>query len=394
MVMAHLHPWSWKRDEQEPRGDWAESEPGFLRVMVAELDRHKRRMRARPVRVLALAAVLTALVLVRIATKPRLYDASVILAATEGSFNDERGSPLPTKDLHEYVWEGVLNKQVILERVIREHGIELDTLEKFGEDVAIDDVKEPLSVTVMRNYFLYDQRHDSTPRSLRLVIGYQWADPEHAYRMARILANLVVESVQTQRLHEARHAARSARQAMARLTAKLAAEQAELDRLAFELTRAELLQDAGAAAAARVAMKGLTESLADGEIRLATLQGQQRQLDFDVRAEERDMGLSWAVAGEVRPRAVPPPGPIRLAAIGLFCFCVFVPLAAIFFGSFDSKIDDADDVSRLGLPVLGHIPAFTGDQVGSLRRRGALPRRGMLARMGFRDRRPRPDRVA
>lgn len=388
--MADPHPWPPERNI-----DWADSEPGFLRAMAAELDRHKRRMRARPVRVLALAAVLTALVLVRVTTKPRLYDASVVLAATEGSLSDERGSPLPTKELREYVWEGVLNKQVILERVILEHGVELDTLEKFGQDAAIDEVKAPLTVTVMRNYFLYSQRHESTPRSLRLVIGYQWTDPDHAYDMARILANLVVENVQNQRLLEARLAARSARDALDQLEAKVQAQQAELSQLVFELTTAELVHDARAAATARVAMQSLTDKLDADEIRLDSLRSRARRLEFELGVEKRDMGLIWEIVGEDRPRAVRPPGPIRLTAIGLFCFCVFVPLAAIFFGAFDSKIDERGDVSRLGLPVLGHIPGFEGDQVGSLRRRGAPGRRGLLARVALgRDRRSRLDRVA
>jgi capsular polysaccharide biosynthesis protein len=49
--------------------------------------------------------------------------------------------------------------------------------------------------------------------------------------------------------------------------------------------------------------------------------------------------------------------------------------SATFLGAFDSRIHDTDDVVRLGLPVLGHVPGFTGDSVGSLRTRGAHRRR-------------------
>ena len=45
--------------------------------------------------------------------------------------------------------------------------------------------------------------------------------------------------------------------------------------------------------------------------------------------------------------------------------------SALFLGAFDSRVHDTDDVARLGLPVLGHVPGFPGDQVGSLRSRGA-----------------------
>ena len=45
--------------------------------------------------------------------------------------------------------------------------------------------------------------------------------------------------------------------------------------------------------------------------------------------------------------------------------------AALLVGAFDSRIHDTDDVERLGLPVLGHVPGFAGDSVGSLHARGA-----------------------
>jgi hypothetical protein len=32
-------------------------------------------------------------------------------------------------------------------------------------------------------------------------------------------------------------------------------------------------------------------------------------------------------------------------------------------------VHDVDDVERLGLPVLGHVPGFPGDRVGSLEAR-------------------------
>ena len=41
-------------------------------------------------------------------------------------------------------------------------------------------------------------------------------------------------------------------------------------------------------------------------------------------------------------------------------------------GAFDSRVHDTDDVERLGLPVLGHVPGFAGDHVGSLEARGVL----------------------
>ncbi len=49
--------------------------------------------------------------------------------------------------------------------------------------------------------------------------------------------------------------------------------------------------------------------------------------------------------------------------------------SALLFGAFDSRLHDLDDLTRLGIPVLGHVPGFPGDHVGSLETRGALRRR-------------------
>jgi capsular polysaccharide biosynthesis protein len=48
---------------------------------------------------------------------------------------------------------------------------------------------------------------------------------------------------------------------------------------------------------------------------------------------------------------------------------------ALVLGAFDSRVHDSDDVARLGLPVLGHVPGFAGDNVGSMQTRSAVRRR-------------------
>jgi hypothetical protein len=52
-----------------------------------------------------------------------------------------------------------------------------------------------------------------------------------------------------------------------------------------------------------------------------------------------------------------------------------LPVFELFVGAFDSRIHDREDAERIGVPVLGHLPSFPGDQVGSLRARGVRGRR-------------------
>lgn len=377
-----------KELEQTPgtgEGDWLDQEPSMRSIMIAELKRFKGRMKARPARVLVLAGLCTALALARYATRPRLYTARVLLSATQGWLNDEDGSPLPNQEIRDHVYNYILNKKVLIEEVIEKHGIHRDTMKKFGEEAAIAEIKDPLAIHVFRNYFLFSQRQESTPRSMRMVVSYTSTDPEFAYEMASLIASLVVENVQSQRLREARFAARNASEASARLLREAASRKAALGELMFELTRAERARDARALAETRVAIAELGAALEDSETQRSMVQSEARDIEFRLRAEERNMALLWSVAGAFRPRAMGRPGPIRLTAIGIVCFCLFVPICAIGLGAFDSKVRDLHDVRRLGLPVLGHIPAFRGDHVGSLEARGVSM--GRRAARGRRARR-------
>jgi capsular polysaccharide biosynthesis protein len=58
-------------------------------------------------------------------------------------------------------------------------------------------------------------------------------------------------------------------------------------------------------------------------------------------------------------------------AIAVCCvfFGALVSVSALV-GAFDSRLHEPEDVSRLGLPVLGQVPDFPGQTVGSLEQRG------------------------
>ena len=382
-------------------GDWYDSELPMRTVMIRELQRFKRRLKARPVWVLLVAALLTAGLLKKISSKQAKYNARVTLRISEGTLNTERAAPLPNRALKDYIYSYVLTKSLILENVILnpdivrlEPGFK-DAYDKFGLDYAVEEVRDGLNVRPFRNYFLFGADYDATPRSLHLTIRYTHTDPELAYLMASILADLIIDNESARRLREARYKAADAARAMAAVEAAAAEKQKELNRLQLALIEAEITGDVGTAAAAKLASTQLSEEVRKQDQQLKALRARRDRVDNLLRLEERQMALFWEIAGEDRPRFIPPPGPIRLTAFGLVFFCILVPVCAIGFGAFDSRIHESDDVGRLGMPVVGHIPGFQGDHVGSLAYRGALAGRGILGRIGFiRNRRLRYNRVA
>jgi hypothetical protein len=92
------------------------------------------------------------------------------------------------------------------------------------------------------------------------------------------------------------------------------------------------------------------------------------------KVNEAGLDLSLTVVDEHKPEAAGTRSfvlALVLTVVGLCALCA----SALIIGAYDARIHDAEDVSRLGLPLLGHVPGFPGDHVGSLRARGVRRRR-------------------
>ena len=97
----------------------------------------------------------------------------------------------------------------------------------------------------------------------------------------------------------------------------------------------------------------------------------KRRADLQRAMDARGVGLLFQVVDERPPP--PPPDPravrIRIAMLSLVCFLFFLPLCAIGIGAFDQRLHDREDVQRLGLDVVGHMPPFSGAERGSMKQR-------------------------
>src|SRR5215468_6942656 len=93
---------------------WYESEQPTRSGMVAELQRIRRRTRVRPLPVLALAALVTAGITHKMATKPILVEAEVVIALTEGALAS-RQTGMPVDQLRGYVTQVLMPEKRLLE---------------------------------------------------------------------------------------------------------------------------------------------------------------------------------------------------------------------------------------------------------------------------------------
>lgn len=380
----------WRNGEPD---DWVADEPRVSQVLVAELQRFKNRMKVHPIPVLLLALLMSAGAVFMFARKPGMYTARVILRISEGGLSEYRGSVLPRSELKDYIYGFALSDKTLREEIIDKHKLFQREMKLFGADGAIGELRDGLSIDVFHNFFHYNKNHESTPRSMRLAIVYMHEDADFAYKLAVLLADLVVKVESGKRLQEVRFAAANAKEVLAAVEQAQAERRQQIAALMTKIGDAELAGDGVAAAMARVEIASLAQAERREAQNLENMQREVEQIENSRRLEESNMGMVFELAGRVRPVNRPPPGPFVLGLVGLVCFFIFVPVCAIGLGTLDSRIHELEDVRRLSMPALGHIPPFEGDRTSSLRKRGALEPRGLLGRLlervGVRRRRVR-----
>jgi hypothetical protein len=355
-----------------PIGDgWFESEEPTRLGMVAELQRIRRRMVVRPLPVIALALLITGAVTYKVANKKRLYTADIVLAVSEGTMtSQQRDSGIPFEQLKQYVFS-VLLPDAELAKLIEQRTP--GRIDKVGLGFALESFRDKIEVTIWKNSFIYYQEGESNAqKSARIGIEVGTDDPDEAYEIAQALAGIAIRTHEEQRRKLA--VALSSEVTLMRETI-----QERLEALSNEI----LTKNAALYEARRVQNNRLASALI---VSLATLASDQkraaqrlREIDASpdatadrVTAAGFDMQL--AIVDSVRPERQEQSGMALAMVIAVIGVGSLIG-SALVLGAFDVRVHDVDDVARLHLPVLGHLPGFPGDHVGSLQARGALRRR-------------------
>ena len=352
-------------DPLENEDEWYESEPWTRRQMVAEVQRIRRRTAVRPIPVLLLAALVTGAIMYKLATKKRVVEAEVVLMLSEPEGTDRRETGLPVNELRQYVLNRLMPKSKLAE-IIERHDL-YHLRHKLGIDYAIEELQSQVEVQIWKNSFLYQE--DPGGRSARIGITVGDTDPDRALVLARELAQVVVDTATEKRQEAADELAKEiarTRDALQKrsddLAQQISQKQAELDE-ATSLHKDKIAQ------AVDLDLDQLVKEAKEVNTQLATIVGSGDAVADRVAAAGLDITLS--IVDEERP---PPPTShtFELILIGVVVGLFALLGSALLIGAFDSRVHDTEDVERLGLPVLGHVPGFPGDQVGSLAARGAF----------------------
>lgn len=346
--------------------DWYESEQPTRYAMIAELQRIRRRVAVRPIPVILLAALVTAGITYKFATKPVLLEAEVVLALSEGALGSHNNT-IPVDQLREYV-SSVLLPDNRLSQLIEKHNLyRLRT--RLGPQFALEQLRSNLEIQIWRNSFVYyDEDNDGARRSARIGLTVTDADPDRAYEIARELASIAID-LSTQQHQQL--AAALTRQVAAMRDATMQ----KLDELADEAANKQAAIDEARkrdrpdlAGILRVDRLALENERKRTEERLIAISTSPDAIAGEIAAAGLDLTLS--VVEEHRPE--------RPARSGFVLVMIAVVIgtgaligSALIVGAFDSRVHDTDDVARLGLPVLGQVPRFAGDNVGSMVTRSA-----------------------
>jgi len=342
------------------------------RVLVAELQRLKRRARSRLFTVLTLAALITGALLFRIATKPVLAHARVVIAVIEGDMAMGR-TPTPMHELRDYVGSVLLDNAKLLP-IIDEHPKLFPLRKKLGDAYALGELRDMYELSIWRNYFLYGYSADER-RTARIEISVNHVDPDFAVELVHRITQIIIDG-------EAAHRHKTAEQLRATAddaidVARKRVKEAE-DAVAarqVETARAKMAGQEGRASVLRDEVAALDADARRAREVLDTVVHTVSSDQLDAAITQAGLGLELEVADERKPEIDEEARNVKIIVIAAILFVLFVPIVAIGIGSFDSRIHDLEDVSRLGLPLVGHVPGFSGDRVGSLRDRGIRRRR-------------------
>jgi capsular polysaccharide biosynthesis protein len=335
--------------------------------MIQEIQRIRRRTRVRPLPVILVAALLTGGIMFKLARKRQIFYSEVVLAMHEGTMmNAQKETGLPMEELKELVGSVLLPDAKLAELIEKRDLFRLR--KKMGMPWAINELRESIELDVWHNSFVYYDAdapdHEASTR-IGLTVGSD--DPEEAFLIAHDLGQVVIQEVREQRVKLAKIAAQEIAAYKDAMTKRLAA--LEKERTERIVAQTEAQQDGKASVVQAIQLRLIEIDQAEKDVEKTLSQINTSQDALADRIAEAGLDLVVEIVSERRP--LPPDNRgLLLVMIGVVVGLGSLLGAALVLGAFDSRVHDADDVARLGLPVLGHVPGFPGDRLGSLAARG------------------------
>ncbi|CAN5912005.1 hypothetical protein BH11MYX2_BH11MYX2_01040 [soil metagenome] len=238
---------------------------------------------------------------------------------------------------------------------------------------ALEQVRGKLEIEVWKNTFLYYFDEEASSRkSARIGITVLDGDPDRAYSTAKAIAAVMIRQHEEERARITTAVAEEVTLFREGLETELATLNGEISAQEATLKAARAKGNAGLAASLEVELVSLEQRVKQRSLVLTQVTSSRDAIADRISAAGLDVTL--AVVDEQRPDR-PEWNTFALILVCSVIACGAVFGAAMIISTFDTRIHDGDDLSRLALPLLGHVPAFTGDRVGAMRARSLKEQR-------------------
>ncbi len=349
----------------EDNDGWYRSEEPTRLGMIAELQRIRRRTLVRPLPVILVALIITAGVTSKFGFKTRMYTSNVVLAINQGALAAESDTSIPFDQLKEYV-SGVLLPDREIEKVIERRAP--GRFAKVGAPFALESFRDRLEIFIWKNSFAYFSEFDqNAAKSARIGIEISDESPDVALEIARDLASIAIATHDAQRRKLSGELASQVATMRSTVSDRLDELSATLAQKQQGLNEAERTNNRELAGSLVVEVATLNIEIKRGAEQLKAIDASPDALAD--RVTEARLDTTITIVDQFKPERVEQSGMVLAMIIAVIGIGSLLGVSLVL-GAFDSRVHDVDDVTRLGLPVLGHVPGFPGDQVGSLQARG------------------------
>jgi len=313
--------------------------------------------------VLALALVASGAWAARRATAMPSYEATIYFRLAEGDLTDLKNAPRPPRAVREYI-ENVALSRGRLEGIMRKYHLSGAYLarDRVG---AIDAFREDIRVEVSRNYFIYDRQPGDAPRSALVTISLPGADAERTRAILGEIGDAILQDQAEHRGDRLAHARELLGTELALARERAQSLHRRIDGLWLDASRAS----DRAAIGIRAQIAALQVEASGAEEQVRTLERRRADVAFTAAAEGEQLGLNFELFDQSLVATAPPLAPFQLALRAVLVLVVALALTAPLVGAFDDRIYGPEDLAEQGVPVLGVLPGFPGDDVGSYRAR-------------------------
>lgn len=354
------------RESETEALEWLEAEAS-QQTLRRELQRLKRRAKKRIVVVILLSLVGVAAVIKKVSGRVPLYQATVLMRVTEGNLLEE-DSPMANEGLANYLFLVALNSERLL-TIIEKHNLYPER-ETFGSTYAIDKLRDFLDIEITANYFARVRDEGDPQRSVGINLHFSDFDPDLAFEVALDLSSALVEAERERRAQHAEKLSAVANRTVSLVESKLAVLNASMTQAIQTIDKGPVGPDGPLKIAeAKIAMSRLQEELKQTSLVLESMSANRDSIEFAKAAEKAEQALRFDIIDVRRPFIAPKVSKVFYAVLALFIFIMLVPICAIGVAAMDSKLHGIEDIVRLNMPVVGHLPHFPGDRMGSLRER-------------------------